>query len=309
MRYFLLTLFFISTMLYAKPAREIFLTPEGGLTEDLIALLKLDGLYESGDTLQDAVRKTQEHWLAVTQGKNGKERADLRDSDHQRELCEKVEEIALRMGLFSEQIPTRSHYDYGICLGGFVETIQHHLARLVALWEEGIRFDSLVFLAGERDLRLTSQDSVETLCTPHGLPFKEGWQFPEDAPYKTEYDLAIIVWEQSLIPETMAQALEGKVYFVNASRGNAARPSTKDTYVHWLKEYRPKPGSALATSYPLLWAYQQLAAETVLREAYFLETVAEAASEEMMKKNRKMLVSLVLDTVAKCLYEIHFVCE
>lgn len=73
-----------------------------------------------------------------------------------------------------------------------------------------------------------------------------------------------LVLDQVQLPEDMAKALT--VIFVNAPKGNNARPSTKDTFHTWLTAHHPQPGTILACSYPLLWAHQQLAGESILKE-------------------------------------------
>ena len=128
---------------------------------------------------------------------------------------------------------------------------------------------------------------------------------PNGAAYETEYDMTKLVWDQVDIPDDMEQALLGKVFFVNAPRGQQNRPSTKDTFQTWLEEFHPKPGTILAYSYPLLWSYQQLAAETaLLKTGFVIDTAAPGFSEQERLQHREKMVSLVFDTVTKCLYEI-----
>jgi hypothetical protein len=106
------------------------------------------------------------------------------------------------------------------------------------------------------------------------------------------------------LPEGMAKALEGKIIVVDTPRGAKARPNTRDTYECWIKRHHPKEGSTLlAVSYPLLWVYQQMTAETILQGKYGVDTVAPAVPHDDNYKYR--FVSIVFDTIAKCLYEIH----
>lgn len=296
-------------ILLERDPSHLFITKEGNPTPPLIELLKLDGLYEENDTLADIVQKTQEKWVAVFQGRGNKERTDLQDTTEQQEVREKVEAIARSMGLFAQRKPALAHYDYGVCLGSFLDGVRMHLRQLVRAWEDGVRFDSLVFLTGERYLRKNpgQQDDLEKLKdqSQSPLPFKQGWNFPESAKVETEYDMVKIIWDQIQLPKDMAEALEDKVVFVNAPRGSQERPSTKDTYELWLKEFNPPPGTVLAASYPMLWTYQQLAGENVLGRNYPLDTIAPAVTEKELDRHKHAIVSLVHDTVAKCLYEIN----
>lgn len=279
-------------------------------TERLIELLKLDDLYDPTDYLPEIVEKTQKSWIGVQQGRGGKERTDLQDSDRQAKTRETVEKIVKEIGLLSNREPLVKHYDYAVCYGAFLDGVRMHFANLVDSWKKGVRFNSLVFLTGERTLRKESgqQDAVEFLTdqTKSQLKFKEGWTLQEGTKYETEYDLCKIVWDQSEIPEDMRQALEGKVVFVDSPRPEKQeRPGTKDTYYTWLKDDKPAPGTVLAFSYPILWSYQHVAAENCLGENFALDTCAPAAPQQMLIANQERLVSIVQDTVAKILYELN----
>jgi hypothetical protein len=289
--------------------KQVFVTKEGQLTPPLIELLRLDHLYDENDTLSDVVKKTQAVWIATAQGANSKERSDIKDTPEQQAMREKVEDIARKMGLFSGRQPLLIHYNDAICLGAFLDAMRLRLADLVSQWNAGIRFDELIFLTGERYLRKNpgQEDDLEKLKNPalSPLPFKAGWTFSEQSEYETEYHLAKLLFDQVELPEEMAKALEGKVTFVNVPRGNAARPSTKDTYRVWLQDHHPKPGTLLAASTPMLWIYQQIVGENVLGDDYLLDTIAPDVSPEMLKKYRPAIVTLVKDTVAKSLFEIN----
>ena len=296
------------TGVHAQSRRDpaaLFLTADGHLTPPLIELLKLDGLYEPTDSLKDVVSKTQAHWIAVRQGRHQIERSDLVDTPQQAAQTEQVLAYAKALGLLDEISPSLKHYDYGICLGAFLDGVRMRLAALVKAWQRGIRFDTPVFLTGERYLRLGphQEDSLDKLCDPtqSPLPFKQGWTFPAGAIYNTEYDMVRLVWDQVQIPADMAQALASKIVFVNAERGSQ-RPSTKDTYSVWLRDYQPQPGTLLAPSHPLVWIHQQLAGMSVLGPAFWLDTTAPPVSPKI--QNRKAIVSLVHDTIAKCLFEL-----
>lgn len=292
-----------------RDVASFFVTPDNKPTMRLIALLTLDGLYDEKDTLADIVCKTQKNWIQVQQGANGKERPDLKDDARRIELRHKVEELATELGLFETRAPLLKRYDYGICLGAFLDGVRSRVKELVDQWQSGVRFDSLIFLTGQRYLRKAQgqEDSIEKLTNPaqSPLPFKANWKLAEDAKYETEYDLCRIVWEQSEIPEEMQKALAGKVVFVNAPRPHGKeRPSTKDTYEKWLNEYQPKPGTVLAISHPMLWSYQQLTGENMLGPDFPLDTCAKAATAQVRLAQKERIVSLVEDTIAKCLYEI-----
>lgn len=293
----------------SNPARW-FITEDGKPTEHLVELLKLDNLYDPNDKLEQIVAKTQKAWVGCIQGQNNKERTDLKDTVQQQEIRQKVEAIVQELGLFDERKPALDEYTYGSCLGAFLDGVRMRLSYLIEEWKKGKRFDELVFFSGERTLRKEAgkEDDIEQLIHPKNssLTIKAGWKMPENAPYETEYDLCKLVWDQTKIPEDMRAALEGHVVFVNAPRpAGKERPSTKDCYEIWIKEHKPRPGTMLAPSHPVIWTYQQLAGENILGEQYPLDTCAPAATAEMRKKYQEKIVSLVQDTAAKCLYELY----
>ncbi len=286
-----------------------FITENGKPTPRLILLLQLDNLYDPNDNLEQIVAKTQKAWIQVQQGKDSKERTDLIDSHKQKEIRQKVEAIVQEIGLFDTRKPALEHYDYGACLGAFLDGVRLRLSILIDEWKKGVRFDSLIFFTGERYLRKEEgkQDSFNELLHPQNSPLKikSGWQMSQDAPYETEYDMCRLVWEQTEIPEEMQKALQGKVLFINApAPAGKERPSTRNCYETWLTNNNPQPGTILAPSHPVIWAYQQLAGENILGQQFPLDTISNAATTEVRKKYQEQIVSLVQDTAAKCLYEL-----
>lgn len=287
------------------------------LTDNLIQLLKLDNLYEENDSLLEVVNKTQKKWLACVQGKNVRatnseksniERSDLWDNEEQIGKREKIKRIACSMGLFDERNPILIEYKYGAWLGAFLQGVRNNLHNLVIAWNKGHRFEKLVVFTGERYLRKEEgqEDDLRKLCDPKQspLPFKEGWIFPKNARYETEYDMMKIVFDQIQLPKDMAEALINNVEFVNASKGQNSRPGTKDCYATWIKSH-PEAGTIIAASSPLLWALQQIEGEIVLGNTYPLDTISPALSSDEYERKKSRIVSLIHDTVTKCLYEIN----
>ena len=295
----------------------LFITTDYKPTDFLVELLQLDDLYDPSDSFSKMTDKTQKKWLQTVQGKSAQgvaptkgsvERTDLKDSSDQISLREKVERIARSMQLFDKREAALSHYKYGAWLGAFLIGVRNNLNNLVKAWNEGIRFDNLVVFTGERYLRKEAgqEDDIAKLCDPSQspLPFKKDWKLPEGVKYDTEYDMMKLVFDQVELPEDMAKALLGKVTFVNALKGTNLRPGTKDCYITWLKN-NPEPGTIFAVSYPLLWSAQQIAGTTLLGDSYPLDTTAPALSAEEYERRKPAVVSLVHDTVTKCLFEIN----
>lgn len=284
---------------------NIFLTSENRPTPLLEELLRTDNLFDPNDDLNAIVQKTQQHWIAVRQGANNKERTDLVDSPERQAVREKVVAIATKMGLLDKVSPKLCHYRYGVVHGAFLNGVRLRLAELVEAWKAGVRYDYLVFLSGERTLRKQSgqEDDLEALRDPKKspLPLKPHWVPRTNHRYDTEYDMVRFVWDQVMVPNDMARALKNRVVFVNAPKGNHPRPSTEDTLRTWLQKFKPVPGSVIAASHPLLWSQQQLVSMRILGPEFYVETIAPAANLTPYRHN---VVSLIYDTVAKCLYEI-----
>lgn len=270
-------------------------------TENLQSLLALDQL--SAKTLKTAKEVTQENWIGVRQGLNGIERRDLNDSPARLAIKQQVIDIANRMNLLQEQKPLHLHYNYALCLGGFIEGVRMRLAVLAEAWKNGVRFDSLIFLGSDRLLRNKpgENEAIEILMDSNNgiLPIREDWTLDlAQLNYATENDMHKLLWQQADLPKGMREHLEGRVVFIDArSEIPGKRACTGDTYTTWFRDHRPLPGTILAASSPLIWPYQHLVGIKCLGSDYPLDTISFA-----LRGNLK--VSLLFDTLAKCLYEI-----
>ena len=276
-------LFFIlaSSLLWGDADITHFLiTEEANATPLLEKLLILEGIQEKN--LTDIVAKTQVNWIALRQGAGGIERRDLIDSEGKLAIAGKVFELSESLGLFTPYQPEKREYQYAVCLGAFFETSKRRLEGLISLWNQGVRFDALVFLGGERLLRESERLLIDPSC-------------------QTEHDMLQFLWNemQHRVPQSMKEHLAKRVYFVNTPRGKSARPSTADTYRYWIEAFQPQRGSVLAMSTIGFVPYQHLVGKNVLGDAFELDTVC---PEETLKTKPK--VRVILDTLAKCLYEI-----
>jgi hypothetical protein len=278
---------------------------KGTLTAEVIELLKLDGLYDPKDTLEQVLAKTDKRWRKVAAGTNSIERRDLKDDSKQLLSAEKVIAIAKKLGLFDTRKPALQNYDYCTILGAFKDTMQERIKVAADAWESGVRFKQIVFLTGERRLRnMPGEDeSVEKLYEPpkRGLPLKRDFR-PIVYKYVTEYDMAQFIWEQARLPKSMREAIDNRtltVTFVNALKGTKERPTTQDTCQEWL-EKNPRAGSVLAVSTPPFWSYQHLVIQNALGPKFLVDTI----SPQMDAQQTDNKVSLIHDTVHKCLYEI-----
>ncbi len=287
-----ISLLLIASSLYATAPASWFFTDEGKPTECLKELLELDNLYDPTDNMQQIVDKTQKKWIQTNQGQNNKERTDLVDSAEQKEKKRKIEQIVSELGLFEAKNPERSTYRYGAINGAFLEGVRHRTNLLIEYWKKGYHFEKVVVLTGDRKLRKEPGQEDDP---------KKLKKLPENIRYETEYDMCKLVIEETDFPVDMKE----RIIFVDAPAPlGKARPSTKDCFEEWLKAH-PEPGAILATSHPVVWCYQQLAGNNCLPKEFPLDTCAKAADESERQKYEKNLVSIIQDTVAKCLYEIN----
>ncbi len=281
----------VSANLFAGSCSTLFFTDDGRPTKGLVALLELDGLYDPADTLVEIADKTQKAWIQVNHGIGNKERTDLQDSQQQLAKREQIIAAIEALGLFQAQMPSKERYDYAVVSGAFLESAGASLTFIINTWKRGTRFDAIVFLTGERPLRKGpgQEDDPAKLKS-----------FPENMPYETEHDMCKLLWRDADLPEDMRV----QVSFINARAPTGfIRPSRRDCFEEWLKS-NPKPGTILAASHPLYWSFQQLAGENVLPDGFTLETCSDAATEDFRKPYANRLVSVMLDTIAKCIYEI-----
>jgi hypothetical protein len=270
---------------------EALVGMEGNASFLLQRLLQQEGITEQ--QLSYFLPQVQKKWIATWRGNNGVERCDLQDTEKEMQSAQMVLDVAEQWGLFSEYLPTEKQYCYALCLGAFAKTAKLRLEGLIDLWKEGVRFDNLIFLGGQRSLRkgVGEPDAIASL----------GAAICGNTLYETETDMLKLLWliKQQELPEDMKRALAGKVVFVDAKRGFHARPSTEDTFRAWLKDYCPEPGTILMMSSRGFAHYQYLVGKKVFKEAFPINAVTPPAQEMRQPKIKE-----ILDTTAKCLYEI-----
>src|SRR5579863_5067121 len=136
-KYLLLPFLLFFNLAYSAPLQDHHLNPKA-LSELLCAL----GMDPHGDV----IAQTQKQWLR----KPGLERWELSElSQGQREF---VLDWAGTQGLFAPWMPSCKNYDKALILGATTSRMQMRLDYLKELWMQGIRFQEIVWLTGERPL-------------------------------------------------------------------------------------------------------------------------------------------------------------
>jgi hypothetical protein len=254
-------------------SESYFLEEGGELRPPLIELLQLDNLYEDGDGLKEAVHKTQKHWLGVVQGRDGRERVDMVDSTHWQLIENDVFTCLEKLGLAQGKSPLLKKYNYAFLYGGFVKAMRYRLRELIEDWKNGISFDELVVLTGER-------------------PLRDWWVNDFLGSARNESEAAELLLKEAELPFSC------KITYISVPMIGNLRPSTGDTIRAWL-ETNPKGGTILAPSHPIVFAYQDLVAKNILGKDFFIDTTGKPAV-----RGGGGYVSLIFDTIAKSLYEI-----
>lgn len=228
---------------------------------------------EFGLTDSDLLNATQKNWLR----KPNQERWDMQ------ELTLNQREIVIRWaeshGLFREGFPSKKTYDQAIIFGAATPAMQKRLEYLIQLWNDGIRFDQITWLTGERPLDPKVDDCLNE-C-------------------KTEADAAKVIWERASLPEEMRFL---KVVFIatppQKQRDSFRKANTQDTLVNWLECY-PSHCSVFFVSNQPFCLYQSAVANSVIPDEYTFEVVGPSANPN----GHHAMAAVVLDTLARFLYE------
>lgn len=273
---------------YALPTIVDF---DGKPTKNLRALLKIMEVQHDG-TLANIVEITQKDWLRQA----GKERWEINDCFANKR--EQVRSLLRCLGVVDEVKPSQKKYTYALILGALLQRTRSRIAHLVSLFNQGIRFDEIVVLTGQRSLN-KKLESKELLLDAHNdiLPFGKDWKFNGIMP-KTETEMTKMVLNQADLPEGMKKL---KITFVDSpmrkgANGTLRRPTTPDTVEDWLK-MNPAPGSCLAISNQPYVGYQHETLCSLLPQSFDVQTVGLKVCKQ------SDTIALYLDSIARWLYE------
>lgn len=205
-----------------------------------------------------------------------------------------------KLGMLDQISPKEKHYSVVLINGSSLGEIRSRLLYLKELWEEGMRFDHLVLLGGERHYDHLHEQQKELLSLPP-YPIEDGWKLPEKLP-KTEYELFKFVYEQMKLPQEMREL---PVRFVNAKRPpHRLGPSHIDTLKEWQKEYcvSDKENYLFISSQPFVFP-QEVSERNFLPAGTQIETVGRGLSKEVFD-SYKNGPEILLDTLYRWIYEV-----
>lgn len=218
----------------------------------------------------DLIAETQKRWLC----KPNQERWEMAElSADQRQF---VLQWATDQGLFSPWKPTEKSYDKALILGATTGCMKQRLIYLKQLWTEGVRFQEIVWLTGDRPLD-KQIDELTDRCS-------------------NESQAAHILWEEADLPEEMRSLL---VTFIAVPlKAGGKRPNTDDTILAWLKT-SPEPCKALFVSDQPFCGYQFAAIKTLLPATLLFDVVGPGVNPN----SHPSAAAITLDSIARWLYQ------
>lgn len=177
--------------------------------------------------------------------------------------------------LYHEIWPLVSSYRHVLLLGGTLKPQDRKNELAVRLWQQGIEFDNIVHLAGDRAVDpVRDAVSLYGAQQPGGLPVRQDWKGITLGLPETESDMMYELWQRSEIPTGM---LGIPMQFIQAAATSGHRSHTRDTYHQWLSS-NPRRGRVLLISISPHGPYQYWEAVRVLQPAGFQVHLAAAGA-------------------------------
>lgn len=245
--------------------------------------------------------QTFDHMVAATQQEQptgwlrprGKERWEIAEifAEKRTILFKQFDQL----GMLAQISPTKKQYDYVLFLGATLSRVRLRLQYLFDLWENGVRFKSIVILAGQRPLDQKIEPLSAITNAHNGIcTFKEDWTL--SAIPTTEIDMIKVVFEQTQLPKEWHNI---PLIFINTPMKQTAtglqRPTTEDTILAWMTQ-KPTPGSLLAISSQPHINYQDLVVRNYIPSSFSLETVGPA--------EQSSTIAILLDATTRWLYQL-----
>ncbi|SCA59013.1 Uncharacterized protein AB751O23_BY_00010 [Chlamydiales bacterium SCGC AB-751-O23] len=267
---------------------QIGKTRETIVSKELIKLLSIFGC-ESKD-FDEIVDFTQKHWLRL----ENQERWDMNEIAAKYSTNE-ILKLLKEIRMVDEIRPQDKEYDSVLILGALAPRMAMRLSYALKLWEKGLRFKNLVFLAGQRPL--IAERELEVLKDPSQFDLNINDEPPSDLAPKTEFEIIKAIVKRVKLPEDFKEKVTIK--FINAAMrenkdGSLKRPTNMETLKEWA-EQNTKPCSCLLVSnQPFILAAHQ-AALLALDKGYKIDSCGKSCSDSTK-------ISVQLDSLARTLY-------
>ncbi len=254
------------------------LNPQGEPSQKLLELLSLTDLEHDG-SLASIVKVTQAEWIR----KPGIERWDIVDTNVEQK--DRFLNVFAKLNLIDQINPSKKQYNYALWMGATYFRMKTRLEHLITLWQQGVHFNQIVFLAGARPLIESEKNAMVN-----------AYNLQDDVLLNTEADAMKMVYDQSVMPEAMraVQLVVIDVPMLENKDGSLRRPTTGDTVDYWLA-MQPTYGDCLVISNQPYVGYQDSVTKTLLPDDFIVETVGE--------KSVDTNIGIYLDTIARYLYQ------
>ena len=289
-----------------KPLITNILNADSSPTLPLVELLSKADIVHDG-TLGSIVKETQRAWVQKSRPQQTtaapKERWEIEKEIVDEYEAQRAELLPLlqKLGFVDEIKPTKNAYTYGVIMGATLTDMRVRIAYAIHAWQQGIRYEKIIFLLGERPAD-SIEDSIELLLDKNNgiLPIKNNWRAPHPLP-ATEGTIAEALYAQADLPRGMdTLPVEFiRVPMIENADKTVRRPTTGDTIIKWLAT-NPAPGSVLAFSNQPYCAYQESVVNTFLPTTFEVETVGQA---DAYKTNAPTNIILFLDNLGRTLYQ------
>lgn len=265
--------------------RSALINSDGTPSNALMNVLHLWHISQTA-SLNDIIQKTQVLLRKPKQERQIKNTRDMKSSQ--------VFQLFDQLGLIQKVSPQQQQYDYVILLGCTLSTFHQRLDHLVELFQQGIRFNTIIVLAGQRQLD-PKIESVSLMKNPShaGLPLKKNWQLTKIP--KTEADMVRMVFNQTELPLEITQL---PIIFIDAPQTSSnlpKHPPTGNALIRWMNMH-PQPGSCLVISSQPYVGYQDAVVRTYIHNDFIIDTVGRATTEKDIDK--------FLTTLARWVYQM-----
>lgn len=225
----------------------------------------------------------------------GQERWEMQDLPLSADQHETIMDHLKTLDLVQELLPSSTNYEYSLILGATVPGMERRLNHLSRLWQEGVRFNKIIFLVGQRPLK-EGIDNIDNLVTS-GIGRQAQGKSADAARPITETEGAVQLFATMKLPEEMKKL---PVEFIDSPRvwkqRHWHRANTRDTLIQWLKA-SPAPGKTLVISDQPHAHYQLEVVKQELPEAFQPEVTAQTADEQTR-------IILYLDALALWLHNL-----
>jgi len=248
------------------------------ITKEILDFFNIE--YE--DTFDGIVKATNTHFLR----KKGQERWQMPPIKVEDE--KKLLDLIHKMGLIEEIKPKHKHYKYVFLMGSTTDTFRQRLFYLAHLYNQGITFDHIDVLSGNRSLD-PAIESKESVLNPQNCALSlndKRFSMPKD-----ENEMVKLVMQQHHLPKGMEKI---PIQYIPVTMFER-RPNTDDTIKAWAKLKKEK-GSILVISNQPFVEYQELVARLHLSPYYQVEAVGPKRNEHN--------IEIYLDQIARVLYNL-----